>query len=88
MIKGTTESGFTFEIDENKINNYDFLELMVDADAGSIPAMVKAVRLILPQEEIDRIKDFVRTEDGRAPIREVYKLVSEIISYKGETKNS
>lgn len=88
MVKGTTESGFDFEIDETKINNYDFIELMVDADDGSIPAMVKAIRLILPQEEINRIKDFVRDENGIAHIPAVYKVVSEIISYKGETKNS
>lgn len=88
MIKGVTESGFEFEIDETLINNYDFLELMVDADEGSVPAMIKAIRLILPQEEINRIKDFVRNENGIAAIPDVYKVVAEIISFKGETKNS
>ena len=88
MIKGVTESGFTFEIDETKLNNYDFLELMVDADEGSVPAMIKAIRLILPQDEINRIKDFVRNDDGIATIPDVYKVVAEIISYKGDSKNS
>ncbi len=35
MFKGTTKSGFQFEIQEEVFDDYELLETLVDADTGN-----------------------------------------------------
>lgn len=87
MVKGVTESGFAFEIDERKVNDWRVLKAMRHMDQGKFTEMVDLVDLLFPEEMQEKMAAFVET-DGQIPIDKLAKLVGEILSYNGETKNS
>ena len=41
MVKGKTKSGFKFEIDENKLNEWDVFEAIADMSSGDAQRMVQ-----------------------------------------------
>lgn len=87
MIKGTTESGLDFEVDENKVNDMRVIDAMVEAEGGSLSAVSRLITLVFTPEMKAKIYEHVKTEDGRSPIQDVLQVVFEILKYNGETKN-
>ena len=68
MIKGKTESGFNFKIDEATFNDMELLELLVDADNGNYLAISKVLDIILGQDQKKKLYDHVRNDNGRVQI--------------------
>lgn len=85
MIQGKTNSGFKFEIDENQLKNYEFVELVAEVDENEL-LMPKLLRLLLG-EQVEALKDHIRDESGIVPIE---KMVTEIkdIFENAQVKNS
>lgn len=81
MIKGTTSSGFKFEIDEKQLKNYEFVELISEVDENEL-LMPKILKMLLG-DQVEALKDHVRDEDGIVPIE---KMVQEIKDIFGNTK--
>jgi len=80
MIKGTTESGFEFEIPENTLNNMEVIDLLRDVQKGEdgeigeaemLLALSGLVDFILGKQGKKKLYNHVRTEDGRVPIEAV-----------------
>ena len=97
MIKGQTNSGFEFEIDEKRLNNMEFIDLLVEieeadeTDEGKILTTVsKLINCILDKDTKKRLYDHVRDEKGNVPIEKVQAEISDIIHFDGneELKNS
>lgn len=85
MIQGKTNSGFKFEIDENQLKNYEFVELVVEVDENEL-LMPKLLKLLLG-DQVEALKDHIRDESGIVPIE---KMVTEIkdIFENAQVKNS
>lgn len=85
MIKGKTNSGFEFEIDENQLKNYEFVELVAEVDENEL-LMPKLLKLLLGKQ-VETLKDHIRDENGIVPIE---KMVTEIkdIFENAQVKNS
>lgn len=85
MIQGKTNSGFKFEIDENQLKNYEFVELVAEVDENEL-LMPKLLKLLLG-DQVEALKDHVRDESGIVPIE---KMVTEIkdIFENAQVKNS
>lgn len=81
MIKGTTSSGFKFEIDEKQLKNYEFVELISEVDENEL-LMPKILKMLLG-DQVKALKDHVRDEDGIVPIE---KMVEEIKDIFGNAK--
>lgn len=81
MIKGTTSSGFKFEIDEKQLKNYEFVELISEVDENEL-LMPKILKMLLG-DQVEALKDHVRDEDGIVPIE---KMVQEIKDIFGNTQ--
>ncbi len=81
MIKGTTSSGFKFEIDEKQLKNYEFVELISEVDENEL-LMPKILKMLLG-DQVTALKDHVRDEDGIVPIE---KMVQEIKDIFGNTQ--
>lgn len=89
MIKGKTESGFNFKIDEATFNDMELLELLVDADNGNYLAISKVLDIILGQDQKKKLYDHVRNDNGRVQIDLVTNEVKEILTLSGtKAKNS
>lgn len=87
MITGRTEDGFEFEIDENKLDDFEFLEAleaMRDEDALSI---LKAMRILYGEETLAKAKAFVKAKKGYVSTAEMSKLFSEVVNAIGGKKS-
>lgn len=96
MIKGQTKSGFEFEIDEKRVNNMEFIDLLVELDevdendASQILTTVsKLISCILDKDTKKRLYDHVRDDKGTVPIEKVQEELNDIIHFNGneELKN-
>ena len=84
MIQKTT--GCSLTIDTGHGNTCGNLEEMTEGDELS---MSKVVRLMLGKENRKKLYDSIRHEDGRVPLEEVDKCITEIMMLLGEQgKNS
>ena len=89
MVKGTTESGFSFEIDENCFDDMELLDKLISADAGNYMALTSVLSAILGDDQKKELYEHVRTKEGRVPITAVTAEVQEIFQAAGKAaKNS
>ena len=66
MKKGKTKSGFVYELTDNRINNFELLEVMSEVDEN--PLLVpKMLSLLLGDEQKQKLYDHLRDKDGTVP---------------------
>ena len=88
MIKGTTKSGFEFEIQEEVFDDYELLETLVEADNGDNMAVFHAIDMILDGAQKNRLKGHVRNEKGRVPASAMVEELMDIMEASNAGKNS
>lgn len=87
MLTGTTKSGFEFKIDEEILDDYDFLELLCKIDEGETSLTTKMVDSLLGEEQKERLKNHVRMKSGRVSAKRLLEETMEIFSATKEGKN-
>lgn len=95
MIKGKTDSGFEFEVDENRLDDVRLVDAIAIIEDKSNPVAVARahydLRLVLLGEDQNRkLITFVKKKHGDedyAPAPEVNDIVSEIMTKIGETNS-
>lgn len=87
MIKGKTKSGFSYELDKDRLNNYELLEAIEELEENPL-VLSRVVNLLLGKEQTKRLKDHLRTENGIVPTEKMSEEITEIFQNQGETKNS
>lgn len=88
MIKGVTKSGFSYELQENVMDNMELVDLLADDTTDITFRISKIIKLIFTPEQRKRLYAMHRTEDGRVPVKKIYEEISEIFSSFGAGKNS
>ena len=89
MIKGTTSSGFAYELPENAIDNMELVDALAAAVNNDPLAVSCVCRLFLGEEPRRRLYDHLRTEDGRVPIAALSAELGELLAAYGKAgKNS
>ena len=78
MEKGKTKSGFEFEIDENVFDDWDMLERLNAIDKGEATNVVDVARDVLGDEQLERLKEHLRDENGRLTITVMTEALGEI----------
>ncbi len=91
MRKGTTASGFSFEIDERNLDDMRFTDAfgaLMDENASQaekIMAQPVAFDMLLGKAQKKRLYDFIAEKNGgRVPISEAYQMLVEILSTADE----
>lgn len=93
MVKGTTTSGFKFEIDERLAGDYRLLEAITVAedekasDLKKLKASFDIIEFILGDQKEAFIEHIKATNDGFVPFEVVKDEVSEIIANSRKIKN-
>ena len=87
MIKGKTKSGFSYELDKERLNNYELLEAIEELEENPL-VLSRVVNLLLGKEQTKKLKDHLRTENGIVPTEKMSEDITEIFQNQGETKNS
>lgn len=83
MVKGTTKSGFEFEIDETRLDDYEFIEMLSDIEED-MTIFPKVARKILGVKQHNALKEHLRDENGIVPATAFEAEITEILSYGNE----
>ena len=86
MKTGKTSSGFEYEIDEETLNDYEFLEAVKSSDETPF-GIVDVVNTLLGKEQVKRLKEHCR-ENGHVSIERMALETVEIMNGNNETKKS
>lgn len=86
MIKGTTRTGFNYEVDETRINDMEYLELLAKA-TGNIAYLPAVVEKLLGREQKTALYEHVRDENGRVSVDAIDREIEYIMSGNDNLKN-
>lgn len=80
-VKGTTESGFKYEIDPGVLQSWEAMEYLVKIEQGDVAAAAEGFRFIIGSDQLDRVLEFIRKKSGKpyASQDEVLAVANEII---------
>ena len=87
MITGRTSSGFNFHLDEEKTDDYEFLEMVCEIDNGKITLIPKMAAQLLGKEQMDALKEHVRDSKGMVSASKIAEEIGEIMK-NSKVKNS
>ena len=91
-MKGTTKSGFKFNIDERIVEDWRLLDAIGLAESDDPGEQIRGTRevanLLLGKEKESLIKFLQEKNDGFVPATEMSSMIAEIITTVRELKNS
>lgn len=85
MIKGTTKSGFEFEVDPRTIQNMEFIEMLDDIEDENPQRWARVAKTMLGKEQKKRFYDHLRDEDGFVPIEATVTELVEMMTIVNES---
>lgn len=89
MLKGTTSSGFKFEVSEDVLDNMELVDTLAEMQDDNPLEVSKVVRIVLGPEQRLALYEHLRTEDGRVPVMAVSEAIMDIFNAFGQKgKNS
>lgn len=86
MLKGKTETGFSYEVSDESLNDYELVEVLAEVDTNPL-LLPKLVDKLLGKEQKKKLLDHLRTEDGKVPIDAISAEIKDIFQ-NGKIKNS
>lgn len=85
VIKGTTRSGFAFEVDNAVLDDMEFIDAMAETSDGSnYLSFSKIGKMLFGEEQRKRLYDFLREKDGRVSVTAVSDAVADVMMAFGE----
>lgn len=84
-LKGKTQSGFAYEIDEKRLNNYELLEVIGELEENPM-VISKMVVMLLGKEQTVKLKDHLRGEDGFVSMDKMNEEITEIFQSQAVKK--
>lgn len=84
-IKGKTQSGFAYEIEEARLNNYELLETIGELEDNPM-VISKMVVMLLGKEQTNKLKDHLRDEEGLVPAEKMTEEITEIFQSQAVKK--
>lgn len=87
MTKGKTNTGFEFEIDESKLDDWELLEKFNAIDKGETGMFVDVANELLGLEQMEQLKEHVKKTVGKVTITGMVGELSAIFSEASEIKN-
>lgn len=87
MIKGKTPTGFEFEIDETKLDDWELLEKFNAIDKGETGIFVDVANELLGKNQMAELKKHVKETVGKVSITGMVAELSAIFTEATETKN-
>ena len=89
MIKGTTKTGFNFELDDDVIDDYDLLLKLAEVDAGNLTGIDGIFNEVLGKEQKNELREHIKKVTGRKRVSLKLMVLSlqEIFEATNATKN-
>lgn len=80
MLKGKTDSGFSFSIEEEARDDMELLENITKLDAGQRELLPDVLVGLLGQEQKDKLYDYCRGKSGRVSATKVFMELKSIFA--------
>lgn len=77
MLKGTTKSGFNFDIEDKRLNNYELLEAISEVEESPL-ALPRVIKLLLGDNKAKALKNHVRDDEGFVSSEKLSAEIMEI----------
>ncbi len=89
MIKGTTKTGFNFELDDDVVDDYDLLLKLADVDNGNLTGIDGIFNEVLGEKQKKELREHIKKVTGRKRVSIKLMLTSlkDIFEATNETKN-
>ncbi len=87
MLKGTTKSGFSFEIADERLNNMELLDALAELDAGDSAQLSWVLKRLFSTDQKKALYDRLRTPAGTVPLEAVTAELEEIFASGQQGKN-
>lgn len=86
MTKGTTSTGFKYELSKERLENYELIEAIAEVDTNPL-LLPKMVNLLLNKEQASALKEHIRDAEGFVSTEKMFSELMDIFRNKEETKN-
>lgn len=86
MLKGTTKKGFRYEIADERLNNFELLEVLAEVDENPL-LMPKLLTLLLGERQAKNLKNFLRNKEGFVSVDQISETIAEIFDKQQKVKN-
>ncbi len=83
-VKGTTTSGFCFDLPADAIDNMELVDALADAQDDNPIAISRVCRLLLGEGVRKALYAHLRTPEGRVPVEAVSREILEIFAGFGQ----
>lgn len=83
-FKGTTKTGFPFDISMERMENYEVVETIAEIDEN--PLVLPRLLKLLFGDQVAALKDHVRGEDGMVPTQKLMDEVRDIFESQNVKK--
>lgn len=85
VITGKTKTGFEYNIDKKMLNDYELLE-EIDNIGKSPLIIIKLLKRLLKEEQLEKLKEHIRNEEGIVPLDKMEKELIDIFDGIKEIK--
>lgn len=82
--KGTLENGFTYEVDENVLDDMRLVDAITEAEGENPLKVSKVMTMVLGDEQKERLYKSLENETGRVPVKVAMDALMEIFNSLGE----
>lgn len=86
MVTGTTTNGFSYQIPDDALDDYELLEALTSVDNGNSTDIFVVVNLLLGKDQLEDLKKHLR-KNGRVSAKAVIATVTEILQNCRQGKN-
>lgn len=75
-----TKSGFTFEIDKDRLDDWELVESLVQMDEDDAKGYMDFVIGLLGADQYKALKDYLKKKEGRVRITSMRREMDEIFN--------
>lgn len=86
MLKGTTKSGFRYEITAERLNNFELVEILSEVDENPL-LLPKMLNLLLGERQSKNLKNYLRDEEGLVSTDKIREIIEDIFAAQKKIKN-
>lgn len=77
-MKGITSTGFEFDVDQKRLDDYELLEDLADMTDGKEGKIVSVINRLLGEEQKEKLKNHLRDEDGRVAASSMTQEIMDV----------
>jgi len=85
VITGKTKTNFEYNIDKKILNDYELLEEIDNLGKNPL-IIIKLLKRLLKEEQLEKLKEHIRNEEGIVPIDKMEKELEDIFNGINEIK--